>query len=79
MVGHSNGSNQTQKIRYPRKHTGNALEYGEVAINIPDKKYILVRVTQMILAILLIDGNAVGGGGVSSFNTRTGACIFKLL
>ena len=48
-----------------------SLEYGEVAINITDKKIYIGN--SSATPTLIVDGNAVGGGGVSSFNTRTGA------
>ena len=48
-----------------------SLEHGEVGVNIPDKKIYIGNSSGA--TTLLIDGNATGSGGVSSFNTRTGA------
>jgi hypothetical protein len=62
-------------IKLKRSETAAAapasLQYGEVAINVTDKKIYIGNSSGA--TTLIVDGNAVGGGGVSSFNTRTGA------
>jgi hypothetical protein len=60
-------------IKLKRSETAAAqpasLEYGEVAINVTDKKIYIGNSSGA--TTLIVDGNA--GGAVSSFNTRTGA------
>lgn len=60
-------------IRIKRSDTAavspTGLAHGEVAVNITDKKIFIGNSTGG--TVLLVDGNATGG--VSSFNTRTGA------
>ena len=64
----------TAVIQIKRSQTAAAqpasLAYGELGINITDKKIYIGNSSGA--TTLLVDGNATGGG-VSSFNTRTGA------
>ena len=47
-------------------NTPTTLEHGEVAINIPDKKIYIGSGDTNDTAVLIVDGNAVGGGGYTA-------------
>jgi len=47
-------------------NTPASLEHGEVAINIPDKKIYIGSGDTNDTAVLIVDGNAVGGGGYTA-------------